>query len=88
MSMYRKNLQYAQELQKRYYDKNIKPKSYTPRDKAWLNIKYIKTKWNRKLEFKFFGSFQVLHPVEKHVYKLELPKRWKIYDVFFMSLLE
>ena len=29
----------------------------------------------------------MLHPVEKQTYKLELPKKWKIHDVFHMSLL-
>ena len=53
-----------------------------------MNSKYIKTKRNRKLEAKFFGPFRVLHPVGKQAYKLELPKKWRIHDVFYMSLLE
>ena len=61
----RENLQHTQELQKRAYDKSIKPRSYAPSDKVWLNSKYIKTKHNQKLEAKFFGLFQVLHPVGK-----------------------
>ena len=59
----RENLQYAQELQNRAHDKGIKPRSYVPSKKVWLNSKYIKTKRNRKLEAKFFGHFRVLHPV-------------------------
>ena len=62
--------------------------SYAPGKKIWLNSKYIKTKYNRRLETKFFGPFQVLHPVAKQVYKLELPKKWRIHDVFYVSLLE
>ena len=46
------------------------------------------TKCNWKLEAKFFGPFRVLHPVEKQAYKLELPRNWKIHDVFHVSLLE
>ena len=88
MTVYRENLHHAQELQKRAHDKGVKPKSYAPSEKVWLNSKYIKTKRNRKLEAKFFGLFQVLHLVEKQVYKLELLKRWRIHDVFHMSLLE
>ena len=53
-----------------------------------MNSKYIKTKRNRKLEVKFFGPFQVLHPIKKQAYKLELPKKWKIHNVFHVSLLE
>ena len=53
-----------------------------------MNSRYIKTKRNRKLEAKFFEPFQVLQPVGKQAYKLELPKKWRIYDVFHLSLLE
>ena len=88
MAAYRENLQHAQELQKRAHDKGTKPKSYAPSEKVWLNNKYIKTKRNRKLEAKFFGPFRVLHPVGSQAYKLELPKRWRIYAVFHVSLLE
>ena len=88
MTVYQKNPHHAQELQKQAYDKGVKPRSYVPGEKVWLNSKYIKTKRNWKLEAKFFGPFRVLHPVGKQAYKLELPKRWKIHDVFHVSLLE
>ena len=65
MTVCRKNLYHAQELQKQAYDKGIKPRSYTPGDKVWLNSNYIKTKQNRKLEAKFFEPFRVLYPVGK-----------------------
>ena len=84
----RESIQHAQELQKQYHDKHVKPRSYTPGEKVWLNSKYIKTKQNRKPETKFFGPFRVLHQVGKQAYKLELPKRWRIHDVFHVSLLE
>ena len=60
----------------------------TPPVIVWLNIKYIKNKRNRKLEAKFFGLFQVLHLVGKQVYKRKLAKRWRIYDIFYVSMLE
>ena len=88
MIVCRKNFYHAQELQKRAHDKGVKPKSYASGDKVWLNSKYIKTKRNRKLEAKFFGPFRVLHPVGKQAYKLELPRKWRIHDVFHVSLLE
>ena len=69
-----KNLHHFQELQKQAYNKSVKPKSYAPGNKIWLNTKYIKTKHNQKLEAKFFGPFWVLHSVGKQVYKLELPR--------------
>ncbi len=78
MTVCKKNLQHAQEVQKWYYDKHAKPKSYFPGKKVWLNSKYIKTKRNCKLEAKFFGLFRVLYSVEKQAFKLELPKKWRI----------
>ena len=86
MIVYWANLHHAQELQKRAYDKDVKPRSYALDKKVWLNSKYIKTKQNQKLEAKFFRLFHVLHLVGKQVYKLELPKKWKIYDVFHVWL--
>ena len=58
------NLLYAQELQKKAHDKEIKSCSYTLGNKIWLNSKYIKIKRNKKLENKF-GSFQVFHAIKK-----------------------
>ena len=75
MIVCQENLHYAQELQKRANNKGVKPWSYTPSEKVWLNSKYIKTIRNRKLEAKFFRQFRVLHLVEKQVYKLEIPKK-------------
>ena len=79
------NLLYAQDLQKQAYDKEVKPWSYVLGEKVWLNSKHIKTKRNRKLEAKLFGPFRVLYPVEKQVYKLELPAKWRIHDVLHVS---
>ena len=59
------NLYHTQELQKRAHNKGIKPSSYAPDDKVWLNSKYIKSKQNWKVEAKFFGPFQALHPIGK-----------------------
>ena len=75
MIVCRENLHHAQKLQKRAHNKGVKPRSYAPSDKVWLNSKYIKTKQNRKLEAKFFRPFRVLHPIGKQAYKLELPRK-------------
>ena len=75
MAVCRENLHYAQELQKRAHDKGVKHRSYALGDKVWLNSKYIKTKQNQKLEANFFGLFQMLYPVVKQAYKLELLKK-------------
>ena len=75
MIVYQQNLYHAQTLQKQAHNKGVKPQSYAPGNKVWLSSKHLKTKWNCKLEAKFFGLFQVLHPVSKQAYKLELPKK-------------
>lgn len=88
MSTCCENLHHTQEFQKQAYNRRIKPGSYVPGDKVWLNSKYIKIKQNRKLEAKFFDLFQVLYSVGKQAYKLELLKKWRIHEVFHMFLLE
>ena len=88
MIICQKNFHHAQELQNRAHDKGVKPRSYASSEKVWLNSKYIKTKRNWKLEAKFFGPFRVFHLVGKQAYKLELPEKWRIHDVFHVSLQE
>ncbi len=34
------------------------------------------------------SDIYVLHLVGKQAYKIELPKKWGIYDIFYVSLLE
>ena len=88
MTICQQNLHHAQEFQKRGHDKRVKPQSYAPDEKVWLSSKYLKTKRNCKLEAKFLGPFQVLHPLGKQAYKLELPKKWRIHNIFHIFLLE
>ena len=88
ISIYRKNFYHAQKLQKQANDRGTKTRSYVPGDKVCLNSKYLKTKQNQKLKFKFFNLFQVLYLVGKQAYKLKLPKKWKIYNTFYILLLE
>ncbi len=82
------NLLHAQALQNRVHNKGVKSRSYALGEKVWLNSKYIKTKRNKKLESKFFGLFRVFQAVGKQAYKLKLPTKWKIHDIFYVSLLE
>ena len=88
MTVCQENLHYAQDLQKWAHNKGVKLRSYAPGDKVWLNSKYIKTKRNQMFETMFFWLFQVLHLIEKQTYKLELPKQWRIHNIFPVLLLE
>ncbi len=82
------NFFYVQKLQKKTHDKGVNSHSYVLDKKIWLNSKYIKTMKNKKLESKFFGPFRVLYAIENQAYKLELATKWKIHNIFYMSLLE
>ena len=88
ITVYQQNLHHVQKLQKWGHDKGVKPQSYASDKKVWLSSKYLKTKRKHKLEAKFFGLFWVLHSVGKQAYKLELPKKWRIHNVFHVLLLE
>ena len=68
-------LHHAQKLQKQAHNKGVKPKNYASGDKVWLNNKYIQTTRKCKLEAKFFRPFQVLCPIGKQAYKLELSRK-------------
>lgn len=70
------------------WQKNQATKSYALNKHVLYNSKYFKTKQNQKHKNKFFGSFQVLHPMNKETYKLKLLAKWKIHYIFHMSLLE
>lgn len=65
MSVCRKNPHHTKEFQKWAHYKAVKPGSYAPDDKVWLDSKFVKTKFNRKLEAKLFSPFRGLHPVGK-----------------------
>ena len=88
MIVYRENLYHTQKFQKQAHNKGVKPRNYASSKKVWLNNKYIKTKRKQKLEAIFFGPFRVFYPVKKQAYKLELSRKWRIHDVFHVSLLE
>ena len=88
MTMCQQNIHNIQELQKQAHNKAVKPRSYAPGNKVWLSSKYLKTKRNRKLEAKFLNLFRVLHLVGNQAYKLKLLKKWRIHDVFYVSLLK
>lgn len=83
-----KNLLYEYELQKKFHDKSTKQKSYVLGEKVQLHSKYIVTKWNKKLEAGFYESFRILYLVGQVTYKLKLSQNWKIYNVFYISLVE
>lgn len=75
MIIYKKSFYYIKKLQKRYYNKHEKSRSYFSSKKVLLNSKNINTYQNYKLNTKFFGSFKVFHLIRKQLYKLEVLKK-------------
>ena len=42
----------------------------------------------KKLNYKYYGPFEIKELVKKQVYRLKLLKKMKIHNVFYVSLLE
>jgi transposase InsO family protein len=86
----RKGLESAQERMRRYADPNRKePPVYQIGDLVRLNGRNIQTRRpSRKLDHKNHGPFQVEKSISPLAVKLTLPRKWKIHDVFHVSLVE
>jgi len=86
----RKALDKAQERMRRYADPHCKePPVYQVGDLVMLNGKNIQTlRPSRKLDHKNHGPFQVEKIVSPLALKLTLPRKWRILNVFHVSLVE
>ena len=85
-----KNLEVATERMKRQQDKHVKPSwKYKPGDWVYLDVTNVRTTHSsKKLDAKFHGPFKVLSTVGKSAYKLELPVRSTIHNMFHESKLK
>jgi len=86
----RKGLEAAQERMLRYTDPDRKkPPAYQVGDLVMLSGRNIKTRHpSKKLDHKNHGPFQVEKIVCPLTVRLTLPRKWKIHNVFHVSLLE
>jgi len=86
----RKGLEEAQERMSRPTDPTRKePPAYQVGDLVMLNGRNIKTRRpSKKLDHKNHGPFQVEKIVSPLAVRLTLPRKWKIHNVFHVSLLE
>ena len=86
----RKGLEAAQERMRRYTDPGRKPPpAYQVGDLVMLSGRNIKTRCpSKKMDHKNHGPFQVEKIIKPLAVRLTLPQKWKIHDVFHVSLLE
>lgn len=80
-------LLHAQDLQQQYTKNN--PMKFVSEDQVWLNMKNLKImRLNKKLDHKQIESFYVHEKIGQQVYCLELPKHFKIHDIFHVFNLD
>jgi len=86
----RQRLEVAQERMRRYTDpERKKPPAYQVGDLVILSGRNIKTRHpSKKLDHKNHGPFQIEKIVSPLTVHLTLPRKWKIHNVFHVSLLE
>ena len=85
----RKGLESAQDRMRRYADpKRKQAPAYQISDLVMLNGRNIQTRRpSQKLDHKNHGPFQIEKIVSPLAVKLTLPRKWKIHDVFHVSLI-
>jgi len=86
----RQGIEEAQERMRRYADPTRKkPPTYQVGDLVMRSGRNIKTRRpTKKLDHKNHGPFQVEKIVSPLAVRLTLPRKWKIHNVFHVSLLE
>ena len=82
------NLTYAQKQQIKYKNAKIKLKNFDVKIYVNVNDKNIRIKRNKKLKWKFFESFKMFETIKNQTYRFEIFNRWRIHDVFHVSLFE
>ena len=83
ISVYRENLQYTQDLQKQYYDKHAKPKSYAQETKFGLTVNISRPREIASLSLNFSDLFKYYTQQEKKLTSQNYP-RDREFTMFFM----
>jgi hypothetical protein len=84
-----KRLKKARKNQVKYYDEKYTSRIFNVEDKILLNFKNIHTfKSSKKLDHKYYESFEMQNLVDKQAYRLNLSHTFRIHNVFHVSLLK
>lgn len=69
-------------------DKKRRDKQYEVDDQVCLSTKYLSSRRPcRKLDYKRIGPFKIIEKIGSVAYKLELPPKYQVHNVFHVSLL-
>ncbi len=83
------NLEQAQAYQKKYYDKNKREHIFKLNDKVLLDTTDITyTIGAKKLLDKYIGPYNITEVISDVTYKLDLPIKFRIHNVFHISKLK
>ncbi|MCO5588789.1 hypothetical protein L7F22_042748 [Adiantum nelumboides] len=88
----RKDIQAAQDCQKRYADSKRSERIFKEGDKVFLRIHPKRSNLSlekyKKLSPRYCGPYEIIKCIGTQAYKLKLPIHLKIHDVFHVSLLK
>jgi len=84
LAEWRTDAQFAHKIaRERMMQRNNKPLvRFTEGQRVWLDTRNMRTTYNKKIRPKREGPFKIKKVLGSHSYQLELPKTWKIHDVF------
>ncbi len=84
-----KRLKETRSNQVKYYDEKHTFRIFNVEDKILLNFRNIHIfRSSKKLDHKYYESFEIEKLIEKQAYKLRLSHTFRIYNVFHVSLLK
>jgi hypothetical protein len=84
-----KRLKETKNNQAKYYDEKHTSRIFNVKDKILLNFRNIHIfRSSKKLDHKYYESFEIEELIEKQAYKLRLSHTFRIHNVFHVSLLK